>query len=119
MRLRARFQVQKWVPTPPINHALKVFPTVCERGTGLDLLNCIDAHDLLWTSPVPDPSISRRLGDLSHSFKGIAHAPSLLVIVWFDHRAPSVPAKQAVGPFFGIILPAPICRPCLLFSAFV
>ena len=75
---------------------LKVFPTVCERGTGLDLLNCIDAHDLLWTSPVPDPSISRRLGDLSHSFKGIAHAPSLLVIVWFDHRAPSVPAKLSV-----------------------
>ena len=55
---------------------LNVFPTVCERGTGLDLLNCIDAHDLLLTSPVPDPSISRRLGDLSHSFKGIAHVPS-------------------------------------------
>jgi hypothetical protein len=75
---------------------LKVFSTVCERGTGLDLLDCIDAHNLLWTSPVPDSSISQRLGDLSNAFKGCSHAPSLLVIVWFDHRAPSVPAKLSV-----------------------
>ena len=58
--------------------------------------NCINMHNLLWMSPVPDPSISQQLSNLSHSFKGIAHTPSLLVIVWFDHQAPSVPAKLSV-----------------------
>ena len=57
----------------------KVFPTVCERGMSPNLLECIDAHDLLRMSPVADPSISQglRLGDLSCAFKGFAHTPLL------------------------------------------
>ena len=104
---------------PYASHRSKeVFSTICEGGTSPDRLECIDAHDLLWTPPVPDPSISQRLGDLSHSFKGIAHVPSLLVIVWFDHRAPSVPAKLSVHFLASSCPPQFAARACYFRSLF-
>ena len=96
----------------------KVFPTVCERGTSPNLLECIDAHDLLRMSPVADPSISQGLGDLSRAFKGFSHTPLLAChcVVRPLSTTRAMPNRRSQFP---IGRARPIFFPAALFSVFV
>ena len=99
----------------------KVFPTVCERSTSPNLLECIDAHDLLRMSPVADPSISQADRDSATSPAHSKVSPTLPPCLSLCgstvehhpcHAKPSVPISHrscpthifSGGPLFGICL---------------